>query len=176
MGVVAAGLMVAGAASEASGAYYEGKAAQAAANYNAKVAKIQARLAAEKVRSDAAMIRSENIVRVAKSGVRMEGSPLSVLARNAFNSEKQALSALRAGRAQYDLLKMQGKDAKAAGISNMNTSLIRGAANAASLDSGGLLNRGSGGSSGGWTAQHDNASRSLGLYQPNFNWVPAPGS
>lgn len=167
MGVVAAGLTVAGAASEASGAYYEGKAAQAAANYNAKVAKIQARLAAEKVRSDAAMIRSENVVRVAKSGVRMEGSPLSVLARNAFNSEKQALSALRAGRAQYDLLKMQGRDAKAAGISNMNTALLRGASNAV-----GSFRRGSSGTN----SPNGQTSNGLSLYQPNFNWVPGPGS
>lgn len=142
MGLVAAGLMLVGGAAEASGAYYEGKAAEAASKYNARVAMSVARSQAEKVRRDAARIRGENIVRVSKSGVRMEGSALSVLARNAFEAEKQAQSYIRAGQAQRDLLIMQGRDAQSAARSNMTTSLLKTGANISQIDNGGLFNRG----------------------------------
>lgn len=164
MGMVAAGLMLVGGAAEASGAYYEGKAAESASKYNARVAINAARAQAEKVRNDAARVRGENIVRVAKSGVRMEGSPLSVLARNAFESEKQALSYIRAGQAQRDLSLMAGKDAMAAARSNMNTSLLKTGANLGQVDSGGLFNR-----SATPKAAAPQSTPS-GLYKPDFKW------
>ena len=86
MGWVAAALAISsvGAAVEAKGAREEAKAQTSAAKYNAQVAMIQAREAADATRSQARVIRGYNVSRIQKSGVRMEGSPLSVMASNAY--------------------------------------------------------------------------------------------
>lgn len=136
---------VGGAAVEALGALYEGEATQAAAAYNAKVSMAQARAQAEKLRADARRVRGENIVRVAKSGVRMEGSALATLTENAFNSEKQALNSLRAGRAAADLYRMEGQAALTASRFRVASTVLKGLGNLGGAAAGGLGGMGGGG-------------------------------
>lgn len=150
---------IGGTAIDAIGAAYEGEATKAAAVYNAKLSKAQAAAQAEKVRSDASRIRGENIVRVAKSGVRMEGSALQVMTRNAYQTEKQAQTILRAGKAAASLYRMEGEAALTASRFRVASAVMRGLGSMASPASGGLGalgggagGAGSGGGSGGGTS------------------------
>ena len=146
-----------GAASSAGGAIigtlgakYEGEATKAASVYNARVAMAQARANAEKIRADAARARGKNIVNVAKSGVRMEGSALSVLTQNAFDSEKQALNVMRAGRAASNLYRMEGKQALIASRFKMASSALSGLSGiGGSASSLGAIGGGGAGAGGG---------------------------
>lgn len=126
MGWVAAALAIAGAAVESQGAKAEADAQTAAAKYNARVSMIQAREAADSVRSQARVIRGYNVSRVQKSGVRMEGSPLAVLANNAYNAERAAQNAIRTGEAQKTLYLMQGDAARTAGQYGQASAWLRG--------------------------------------------------
>lgn len=126
MGVAAAALTLVGTAMSVAGARQEGEAAKAAASYNARISVAQAREQAEKVRADAKLVRGENIVRVAKSGVRMEGSALATLTKNAFNADKQALNVLRAGRAAANLFHMEGQSAMTASRYRMASAALSG--------------------------------------------------
>lgn len=120
---------VGGTAVEAIGAKFEGDAAKASASYNARLSMAQARAQAEKVRADAKRVRGENIVRVAKSGVRMEGSALKTLADNAFKTEKQAINVMRAGRAAADLYHAEGQMAVEASRLRVASTVLKGLGN-----------------------------------------------
>lgn len=166
MGWVAAALAVAGAVVEAKGASEEAAAQTAAAKYNARTAIIQAREAANSTRSQARIISGYNVSRIAKSGVRMEGSPLSVMANNAYNAERAAQNAMRTGEAQKTLYLMQGDSARTAGQYGQASAFLRGAGSLAGgantgfaqpQTSNGFAGAPSGGSGGGY-------------YKPNFHW------
>lgn len=115
-----------GSLMEFMGAQYEGEATKAAALYNARAAQMQAREQAEAIRSERRQIASLNVTRVAKSGVRLEGSPLSVLAENAYRAEKQALNVLRTGKAISTLYRMEGRQAIIASRFRMAQAVFRG--------------------------------------------------
>lgn len=136
---------VGGAAIEAIGAKFEGDATKAATSYNARLSMAQARAQAEKIRSDARRVQGENIVRTAKSGVRMEGSALKVLTDNAFKTEKQALNALRAGRAAADLFHMEGQTALTASRFRVASTVLKGLGNVGGSAAGALAGAPAGG-------------------------------
>lgn len=138
MGWAAAALSLVGAGLEAKGAREEADAQTAAAKYNARVSIIQAREAANSIRSQARVVRGYNISRVQKSGVRMEGSPLAVLANNAYNAEREAQNAMRTGEAQKTLYLMQGDSARTAGQYRQTSAWLRGLGSVA----GGMLKPG----------------------------------
>ena len=132
---------------EAQGAAKEAEATRDAARYNARVAMIQAREAAESVRSQSRVIRSQNITRVAKSGVRMQGSPIAVLAENAYRAERAAQNAMRAGNATAELYRFQGNAAMEAGRYRIASAALRGAGSLAN-GSGSLFSNSWGGGGG----------------------------
>ncbi len=135
---------VGGTVVEAMGAQYEGEAAKASASYNARLAMAQARARAEKIRADAKRVRGDNIVRTAKSGVRMEGSALKTLTENAFKTEKAALNELRAGRAAADLYHAEGQMAIEASRFRVASTVLKGLGNLGGA-AGGLGGVGAGG-------------------------------
>ena len=167
MGSVAAALAIVGAAVEAKGAREEAKAQTSAAKYNAQVAMIQAREAADATRSQARVIRGYNVSRIQKSGVRMEGSPLSVMASNAYNAERAAQNAIRTGEAQKTLFLMGADAARTAGQYAQTSAWLRGIGSAAGGTNTGFSQpQGGNGFSGA-------PSTGGGYYKPNFHWSAA---
>lgn len=132
MGVAAAalGLMAVGTGISVIGSLQEGEAAHAAALYNARLATMQANEEADRTRLIGRRRASLNVTRVAKSGVRLEGSPLAVLADNAYQIERQAQSQFRAGRAASILYRMQGRQARVASRYEAASSILTGAGSA----------------------------------------------
>ena len=150
MGWVAAALTVAGVAGtvvEGMGAAKEAEAAEDAAKYNARVAMIQARQAAESIYSQSRVIKSQNVTRIAKSGVRMQGSPLAVLAENEFKARRAAQRAMRTGNATAELYRMQADASRDAGRYGIASAALRGAGSLAN-GSGSLFSNSWGGGGG----------------------------
>ena len=88
-------------------AVQQGKAAEDAANYNAKVAENSARAAAEQAEAEARQIRRLNVLRsgaqragYGKAGVDLSGSAEDVFFDTGAQGELEALSALYAGDIQ----------------------------------------------------------------------------
>lgn len=173
MGWIAAALAVAGAAVEAKGAREEAKAQTDAAKYNASVAMIQAREAATSVRSQARVIRGYNQSRVQKSGVRMEGSPLAVMANNAYNAEREAQNAMRSGEAQKTLFLMGADAARTAGQYGSASALMRGLGSVAGGTSNTFSQSGSG--SGRLYSGPEFVASRPDRYKTNFNWLQGFG-
>ena len=74
----------------AFGQKYAADAARDAAKFNAKIIRRNGLSASAQVRSQARRKQSNNITRVAKSGVRLEGSPLEFLSENIRQTELEA--------------------------------------------------------------------------------------
>lgn len=105
------------------------KAEEQAARYNRDLALAEGAREEERIRSAAADRRSRNIVNVAKSGVRMEGSPLAVLAENAERAEREALEVRRSAQVVASLEDARRRNARLAGKTAI-TSGIFGAGSA----------------------------------------------
>ena len=88
----------------AAGSLLQAKGAAESARYNRKLGQFKAELADEDSRKASARTASSNVVAIAKSGVRLEGSPLEVLANNAYNEERTRSLALAGVQIQSDLL------------------------------------------------------------------------
>lgn len=147
--IASAASTIGGTATEALGAKYEGEAQKASALYNARAAMIQAREQSDAIRTQGRQVAAQNITRIAKSGVRLEGSPLAVLAENAFRTEKQALNALRTGKAIDTLYRMEGRQAIIASRFKIAQAVFRGLGSATGGSAQGFAFGGSGGSGGG---------------------------
>lgn len=169
MGWVAAALTLVGTAVEAKGAGMEADAQAAAAKYNARIAVIQANEAADSIRSQSKVIRGYNVSRIQKSGVRAEGSPLAVLANNAYNAERAAQNARRSGEAQKTLFLMGADAARTAGQYAQTSALLRGAGSMLGGTSN-TFSQGQGTGSKLYTGPEFVASRP-DRYKQNFNWL-----
>ena len=75
----ALGLQAGGTITSAIGQHRAGKAAEKAARFNAEMVRRETDARFAQMVGEARRRRSSNIVRVAKSGVRLSGSPLAVL-------------------------------------------------------------------------------------------------
>lgn len=126
MGQLALVAMLAGTALSAKGEQQQAEAAHDAAIYNARLAKMQANEEAERIRETSAITQGINVTRVAKSGVRLEGSPLDVLVSNSFQQARQANNAIRAGEAYSRLARMEAKNATEAGQYAVGSSVLQG--------------------------------------------------
>lgn len=146
--ILGAGTGIGGTATEALGAAQEGEAEKASAVYNARLAKIQTNAQIRRQSVIQRRVRSQNVVRVAKSGVRLEGSPLEALVRSAFDQEKQIQDTLRAGTAASKLFRAQGKMGLIASRYKIAGSVFRGFGGMLGGQAGGFASTGSGGSSG----------------------------
>lgn len=133
----AIGLGAAGSVMSAAGSIQQGKAAKQAADYQAAVARNQAIAAQQKAEYDAANLKKdgEKKLRFAmgKSGVVIEGTPLLVAEENAQQLEEDVQMLLYGGKlqaqnynAQATLSRLEGRNAKAAGIGTAFGTILTG--------------------------------------------------
>lgn len=160
LGLVA---MLAGTAMSAVGAAREGEAAKNAANANARLAAMDAANESNRIARTAMMVRSQNITRIAKSGVEMSGSPLDVLVSNELEAKRQTDAIARSQRAYANIMHRQGQAAVEASRWAIAGSVLRGFGSAA-----GSADFNFSSATSGWGPS--GSGQSLGLYQPNFGW------
>jgi len=115
------------AVTQAVGAHRQGEAARNAARYNRRVNEMQTAEEIERLLSSQRRQRSANITRVAKSGVRLSGSPLAVIAENEFTADRERLRLQSAGSMRSGLLRQRGRSARSAGRMGVASSLLEGA-------------------------------------------------
>lgn len=122
--MIPAMLTAAGTLMQVQSARAQGKAAEAAANYNAQSAQIEAqsKMNAQRAEADRRLgtIRSQ----VGKSGAAMEGTPLMVLAESAANAEIDILNTQYTADRQSSLYRAQGVNARKQGNLMAGASLL----------------------------------------------------
>ena len=155
MGILGSILGGAGGIMGGIGGAQAAKAQAQQADFNAKLAKRAGFDEEARVRSIGRREASENVTRVAKSGVRLEGSPLEVLSENASKVEAQALRARQAGLLAEAMFKQQEQGFQQASTMALVGGLLGGASSVA----GGLAG-GSGPSGGGGVGTLSPAQRS----------------
>ena len=121
------GLMAAGTASSAVGSFQQGKAAERAVKFNAALIQQETDQRLEQAFSESRRRRSANITRVAKSGVRLTGSPLAVLEENEYQDAQQRAYIRRSGEARANLMRTRGRNARAAARMGIAADVIGGA-------------------------------------------------
>jgi hypothetical protein len=109
------------------GAISQGKAAQSAAEYNARSAEIEAQSRETAQRDQAARQMGAMRAQIAKSGATSEGTPLMVLAESAANAEIDALNTRQMGQRQATLYRAQGANARKQSYIQAGTSLLSSA-------------------------------------------------
>lgn len=138
---------MAASAASARAQYVQGKQAEANAEYNAQVVEDEAReeqairsIEATEERKVSRRKLASMEARFAKSGLLMSGTPTLMLSDQAKADEFNILSRDRGSivrtqnlRTEADLLRIQGSDAASAGAVGAGTSLLGGAASAASI-------------------------------------------
>lgn len=133
MGQIVGGILGSGGALLGGiGERQNAEAAKKAAKFNAKLARREGFREEARIRSVGRREASENVTRVAKSGVRLEGSPLEVLANNAALVEAEALRARQAGLLANKLFRMQAHEARKAEGMALVGGLINSGSSAAS--------------------------------------------
>ena len=144
--VVIAAIAIAGAGVSAYGAIKQGQAAQAAADYNAKVSKQNADIAlqqadvqAEQQRRQAKLQLGQMRANYGASGLQLEGSPMEVLEDSARQAELDNLTIKYNGKLKAmgfnndaTLSQFEGENAKSNSYFQAGGTLLSGAANAAS--------------------------------------------
>lgn len=112
MGQLAGLLNVGGNVMGGIGQQQSAVAEKKAAKFNAKLAKREGFREEGRIRAAGRREASFNVTRVAKSGVRLEGSPLEVLAENAAIVEFEALWARQAGLVASQMFRQRAKAAQ----------------------------------------------------------------
>lgn len=128
---IAIGAPIAGGLQQASGIRQQAGAEAAAAQYNAQLARMEAEAEASRIRRAGRRELAKQRLRVSASGVQLEGSPLALLADNAFEIEREAVHAQIAGRNTARLDEAQARNAKRAGRTGAATALLSGGLQAA---------------------------------------------
>lgn len=127
-GAFSAGTALASAGSVigALGAIGQGRAASDAANYNARLAEMEA-ASKERAQRDASQRQLSGIrASIGKSGATSAGTPLLVLADSAANAEIDALNTRYGGALQSSIYRAGGADARRAGTIRAGASLLTG--------------------------------------------------
>jgi hypothetical protein len=122
-----------GGATSGFGGLMETKANVEATRYNRKLQNFRAELAADDTREAGKKVASKNVVNIAKSGVRREGSPLEVLANNAYDEARTASLVAAGVQIQSDMLTRQANNLQTAGIVSAAASVLGSSAGAADL-------------------------------------------
>lgn len=142
------------------GAKAEAESAREAAIFNARLTIQQRDEELEFLDKRQRQKRGENRTRVAKSGVRLEGSPLEVLANNAAETERQKMNVIRRRAVEFDKFIIQSQNAKFAEKMAVAGSVVQVAGSVVSaITSFGLLGGGGGGGSGLETFGKPNGGR-----------------
>lgn len=105
MGAAAALLIGGGGLLQAGGAHYGMRAQQESIKYNIRLQQRQAQKQDEAIQREGARALAANRVAVAKSGVRLEGSPLEVMAANASEIAEARREAAFAAQSEINLLR-----------------------------------------------------------------------
>jgi len=121
------GLMAGGTIGSAVGTFQQGKAAERAARFNAELIRRETNDRLEQAFATSRRRRAMNITRVAKSGVRLSGSPLAVLEQNEYQDAQQRDYIARSGRAGADLMRARGRNAMASARMGVASDVISGA-------------------------------------------------
>lgn len=109
----------------------QGQAIADAALYNARLAEMEG---AEEMRRRRTIARKKigtQVTQVAKSGVRLEGSPLEFLLQNVEEMERDALNAMTAAQNTAALERARARSAEKAGRRGAGTELLAGVTRAA---------------------------------------------
>ena len=144
LGIILAGV---GAATGAVGAVMQGQATSASAKFNQQTALQNATIARQLADEEAERIRTESrraqgAIRAATgaSGIRLEGSPLDVLADSAVEGELAALTAqfrgtlqVRGFEAEAAIAGVQRREARRQTVIGVGSSLLAGGQQAASI-------------------------------------------
>ena len=104
--------------------YQQGKAENAAAQFNAQTAEQEAASKESLIRSQAARQMGAIRSQIGKSGATTAGTPLLVLAESAANAEIDALNAQYTGQRQAALYRAGGQNAKSQGRAMAGTKLL----------------------------------------------------
>lgn len=133
MGEMAAlALMAVGGATKAGGSVLSGIGDLETIKSNVKINRANAARQDEQLRTEGSRLLSSNVVGAAKSGVRLEGSPLEVMASNAAEIvRKRGVVRQQFGLAR-DLLQVQKKAATQGLVLNTFGELVSGSAGVAS--------------------------------------------
>ena len=133
--VVSAGSAVYSAQERKKAAAYTAKSAEEAGEESTAMANLEAERHRDKIRR----LKSSQIASYAKSGVKMEGSPLEVLADTAAQADLDEMIIKHGGQAESSaygaqamLSHMKGRSASTAGYINAGSSLLSGAYNISS--------------------------------------------
>lgn len=130
--MIGVGAPLAGGYLQAQGLRRQGEAQASAAEYNADLALLEGRTeAARRRRTGSAEVTRERVA-LANSGLRLEGSPLQFLARQAAEVERDAVNVELAARRTARLDRAQAASARSAARIGAGTSLLTGATQAAS--------------------------------------------
>ena len=104
----------------------QGKAENAAAQFNAQSAEQEAAAKADLIRSQAARQIGATRAQIGKSGATTAGTPLMVLAESAANAEIDALNATYTGQRQAALYRAGGANARSQSRTMAGTTLLSG--------------------------------------------------
>lgn len=111
----------------------EGKAAQAAAEYNAQSALVEGQVREMAQRKQAAAQMGAIRASISKSGATSEGTPITVLAESAANAEIDALNTFYSAGREATLQQYQGRVAKAQSRIKATTTLLKSGEDAARM-------------------------------------------
>ena len=111
----------------------EGKAAQAAAEYNAQSALVEGQVREMAQRKQATAQMGAIRANISKSGVTSEGTPITVLAESAANAEIDALKTFYSAGREATLQLYQGRVAKAQSRIRATTTLLKSGEDAARM-------------------------------------------
>lgn len=137
----AIGLMGAGVGTQAVGIAKQSQAARKAARYNAEISKRQTGSQIDQMIGENNRQQSINVTRVAKSGVRLSGSPLYALAENINQQERQIQAVQQAGQMTQEAFRSEARNARIAGQVGIASSVLGGLGNIGALS---VLHRGGG--------------------------------
>lgn len=122
------GFSTAGTVFKAQGAKANAEAIADASRYNASLAVLQGNQAAARLRRAARRAASSEAVRIAASGVQLEGSPMDRLIENVRERELEALDVQIAAKHEATLERTRAKEVERQGRMLFGAELLSGAA------------------------------------------------
>lgn len=128
MGVPAMAMMAGGTLLGIAGTLAQGEASARAAEYNAQIEEDAGRRRADLVRKRGRRALGTMRTSIAKSGVRMEGSPMDAFAESAANIELDALNAIYAGETSAAMRRFEAKSARKGARISAGAQLLSGGA------------------------------------------------
>lgn len=121
------GLLASGTVSSAVGSYRQGEAAARAAEFNELMIRRETDQRISQALSESRRREATNRTRIAKSGVRPEGTALAVLDANEYEDHRQRMFIKYSGDAGAATARSQGRNARASARMGIASDVIGGA-------------------------------------------------